>query len=154
VNYRGVTAERMTDAWWRGGSAFRYFILGIPEVVETLHGEYLKRRGGLPGKVNWENRSVVVRWCWCDRSNTLTYPCPNFPNTRPQANSVLPGDPPIDEQLPPVPGPPVPNEGGSSKQIMLALIQMLRAEENKERARELEEHERSVTQMLAMIKPI
>jgi hypothetical protein len=50
VTHHGVTAEQLTDAWMKGGSAFQDLILGIPEVAATLHGEYLKRRGGFPGK--------------------------------------------------------------------------------------------------------
>jgi hypothetical protein len=51
VTRHGLTAEQLTEAWWRGGSAFQDLILGIPEVAATLHVEYLQRRGGLPAKV-------------------------------------------------------------------------------------------------------
>lgn len=34
-----------------GGHAFEDLVLDFNDVATTLHGEYLKRRGGLPAKV-------------------------------------------------------------------------------------------------------
>lgn len=58
-----------------------------------------------------------------------------------QAISVLPGEPDVDEALPPIPGAPIVDSGDRSKDIMLALARLLRAEGNEDRARELETHE-------------
>lgn len=62
----------------------------------------------------------------------------------------MPGDPDIDEHLPQIPGPPIPNSGDRSKDIMLSLIRLLRAEGNEERARQLEDNHRGVQQMLGL----
>lgn len=59
VTRHGVTAAQLTEAWFKGGKAFEEAILRIPEVAETLHGEYLKRHGGLPGQVKTEIELVV-----------------------------------------------------------------------------------------------
>lgn len=50
--HHGLTAPQLTDAWMAGGKAFEDLVLGIPDVASTLHGEYLKRRGGLPGQAS------------------------------------------------------------------------------------------------------
>ncbi len=44
--------------------------------------------------------------------------------------------------------------GNPSKDIMLGLIHLLRAEGNEERAQQLEGHERNVSQALGMLRPI
>lgn len=50
INKHGLTAEQLADAWMAGGHAFEDLVLGFNDVATTLHGEYLKRRGGLPAK--------------------------------------------------------------------------------------------------------
>lgn len=66
INYHGVTAEQLTDAWMQGGSALQELVLSIPDVAGIIHGEYLKRRGGLPGKVR--PVGAPLGWALCDRS--------------------------------------------------------------------------------------
>lgn len=58
-----------------------------------------------------------------------------------QAISVLPGEPDVNEALPPIPGAPIVDSDDRSKDIMLALARLLRAEGNEERAQQLETHE-------------
>lgn len=67
---------------------------------------------------------------------------------------MLPGDPDFDEHLPPIPGPPIPNSGNRSKDIMMALIRLLRVEGSEERAEQLEEHQRGVQQVLGLMRRV
>lgn len=97
VNHHGITAEQLTDAWLKGGSALQELVFGIPDVAATLHGEYLKRRGGLKGK---------VRGLRCDRYQAY---CRDLIWTDPktsqhQAIAVLRNDSGPEEHLRPIPG--------------------------------------------------
>lgn len=49
-------------------------------------------------------------------------------------------------------GPAIPQTGDRTKDIMMALIRLLRAEGNEERAQELEEHGRMVSLALSMMR--
>ena len=48
----------------------------------------------------------------------------------------------------------MPHTGDCSRDIMVSLIQLLRAEGNNKRADELEEHERAVNQMFGSMRRI
>lgn len=54
VTRHQVTRQQLVEAWMQGGTAFEALILGIPAIAASPFGQYCRRRGGLPGKVNRE----------------------------------------------------------------------------------------------------
>ena len=133
VTRHQVTPQQLVNAWMEGGDAFESLVLGIPAIAATPFGQYCRRRGGLPGKVgqfgglgwsgDWSVDGRVGSWIQGSRANRaslmpwrvraslllLAFPfiTPHNTNTNTkqrQAASVRPGEPDMDEHLPPIPG--------------------------------------------------